>query len=385
MAITLKKLCKYAKENYSMNQICGESNMNNLVHWVHMLEDSETADFLHGQELIFTTGIGHENSEWLLEFAKGLIEHQASGLVLNLGPYLKSLPQDLIEFCRQVQFPLFTIPWKTRIVDITNDFCRKIIKSEESEITIAGAFRNAIFCPEKISEYRPVLERKEFDLEAEFCVVALSLQVPNDEKMADYDKDVRLNLTKIFINYSDRFNIFRHEQNLIVVLQNFPQNVVENALERLKEICSYYYPNNRIRAGISVNDAGIQSLPQNYKRAVSLLNIANRQDMPKLSFQNSGLFMLLTGVEDTKVLKRYYVDTLGELENYDHKNQTDYVFTLKSYLDNNKSVQEVAKETFVHRNTINYKINKIKEILNCDLDYQNGLRLLLAFKVKELL
>jgi hypothetical protein len=156
LAITLRYLCKYAKENYGMNLICGESNMNNLVQWVHMLEDPETASFLHGQELIFSTGIGHNDTAWLLDFAKGLVEHQASGLVLNIGPYIQSVPEDLIAYCREVQFPLFTIPWKTRIVDITNDFCRKIIRSEENEVTVAGAFRNAIFFPEKIAEYRPV-------------------------------------------------------------------------------------------------------------------------------------------------------------------------------------------------------------------------------------
>jgi len=133
MAITLRYLCKYARENYGMILICGESNMNNIVNWVHMLEDPETASFLYGQELIFSTLIGHDNTNWLHNFANGLVENQASGLVLNIGPYIKSVPEDLIAYCREVQSPLFTIPWKTRIVDITNDFCRKIIKSEENE------------------------------------------------------------------------------------------------------------------------------------------------------------------------------------------------------------------------------------------------------------
>jgi predicted DNA-binding protein YlxM (UPF0122 family) len=384
MAITLRYLCKYARENYGMNLICGESNMNNLVNWVHMLEDPETASFLHGQELIFSTGIGHDNTDWLHNFAKGLVKNQASGLALNIGPYIQSVPEDLIAYCREVQFPLFTIPWKTRIVDITNDFCRKIIKSEEYEVTVAGALRDAIFFPEKISEYRSVLERKEFDLEAEFCVVALSFQIPSNEKFLDYDKAVRLHLTKILISHSDRFNIFRQDKNLIVVLQNFPQEIVEDAIDCLIEMCKYGYPDYQISAGISVNDLGIQSLPRNYKRAIALLRI-ERQGQAKLSYRNSGLFKLLIEIEDTKVLRRFYEETLGQMEDYDKKNQTDYLATLKFYLDNNASVQEVAKETYVHRNTINYKIKKIKEILQCDLNYQDGLKLLLAFQIKELL
>jgi|SRR5665648_58160 len=385
MAITLRYLCKYTRENYGMNLICGESNMNNIVHWVHMLEDPETASFLHGQELIFSTGIGFDNTDWLIDFAKGLVENQVSGLALNLGPYIQSVPEDLIAYCQEVQFPLFTIPWKTRIVDITNDFCRQIIKSEENEVTAASALRDAIFYPEKVSEYRSVLERKQFDLEAEFCIVAISFQIPSNEKFLGYDKAVRLHLTKILIDYSDRFSIFRQDKNLIVVLQSFPQEIVEAAMDRLAEVCKYGYPDYRITVGISVNDLGIHSLPRNYKRAIALLRIAERQGQAKLSYRNSGLFKLLIEIEDTKVLKRFYEETLGQLDAYDKKYQTDYRFTLKAYLDNNASVQEVAKDTYVHRNTINYKIKKIKEILKCDLNYQDGLKLLLAYHLKELL
>jgi hypothetical protein len=368
-----------------MNLICGESNMNNLVNWVHMLEDPETANFLHGQELIFSTGIGHTDTEWLLDFAKGLVANQASGLVLNIGPYIQSIPESLIRYCKEVRFPLFTIPWKTRIVDITNDFCHKIIKSEENEVSVAGIFRNLIFFPEQAAEYEPVLERKEFDVNAEYCVTALSLQVPSNNRFADFDKSVRLHLTQILYNHSDRFNIFRQDKYLITVLQGFPQSTVNSAFERLNEVCNFGGPEYRIRAGISANEAGLRSLSRSYKKALALLRIAERQEQPIVSYGNIGLYQLLLEIEDQKVMKSFYEEKLGQLEAYDRKNRTDYLLTLKQYLESNGSIQEVAKETFVHRNTINYKIKKIKEILQCELTYQDGLKLLLAFYIRELL
>jgi hypothetical protein len=201
------------------------------------------------------------------------------------------------------------MPWKTRIVDVTNDFCRKIIKSEENEVTVAGVFRNAIFSPEKITEYRSVLELKEFDMDAEFRIVAISLQVPSNDRFSEYDKSVRLHLTKILFKYSDRFNIFRQDKYLIAVLQNFPQDVVESALDQLNEVCSYIDQSCRIRAGISINDFDIKSLPRNYKRAVAILPIAEKQDKVKLSYSNVGIYQLLTEIEDIKALRRFYEDT----------------------------------------------------------------------------
>jgi DNA-binding PucR family transcriptional regulator len=383
MAITLRHLCQYAIENYEMKLICGEKNMNNIVNWVHMLEDPETATFLHGQELIFTTGIGHDNTDWFIDFVNGLVEYNASGLVLNIGPYIKSVPETLINYCNKVQFPLFTVPWKTRIVDITNDFCHKIIQAEENEETVAGAFQNIIYSPEKISEYRSVLERKAFNLDAEFSIIAISLQVSSHDKLSDYDKNVRLHLNKILYSHSDRFSIFRQDKNLIVVLQNFPKEVVEKALNRLKEVCNY--GDGILRAGISENEFGVLSLPRSYKRAISVLRLAEKQNRDQLSYGNIGFYQLLIEVEDMKVLKRFYEDTLGPLEDYDKKYETDYLSTLKLYLDYSNSVEKVAKATFVHRNTINYKIKKIKEILNCELNYQEGLNIMLAFQIKEFL
>jgi DNA-binding PucR family transcriptional regulator len=196
---------------------------------------------------------------------------------------------------------------------------------------------------------------------------------------------VRLHLTQILYNHSDRFNIFRQDKYLITVLQGFPQSTVNSAFERLNEVCNFGGPEYRIRAGISANEAGLRSLSRSYKKALALLRIAERQEQPIVSYGNIGLYQLLLEIEDQKVMKSFYEEKLGQLEAYDRKNRTDYLLTLKQYLESNGSIQEVAKETFVHRNTINYKIKKIKEILQCELTYQDGLKLLLAFYIRELL
>lgn len=385
MAITLDRLCKYAQENYGMTLICGEQNMMNLVSWIHMLEDPQTATFLHGHELIFSTGIGHDNTDWLLDFAKGLVENNASGLVLNIGPYIKSIPSDLIDYCNDIQFPLLKIPWKTRIIDISNDFCRKIIKSEENEVSITSAFRNSIFSPGQSKESKSVLERKEFDLNADFCIVALSIKISDIDKLPLFDKLIRMHLTKLLYKHSDRFNLFRQDKHLVAVLQGFPERVVENILKQLDVECDYGGGSYKIHSGISSSESGIKSLPKSYRRAVSLLRLAERQQKKLLSYRSVGIHQLLIEVGDGKVLTGYYKEALSALENYDETYQTDYLSTLKTYIENNASVQEVAKATYVHRNTINYKLKKIKEILKSDLDYNDCLQILLAFKIKELL
>lgn len=48
MAITMRKLCEDAKSKYDMELVAGKSGIENTVRWVHMVEDREVPDFLHG-------------------------------------------------------------------------------------------------------------------------------------------------------------------------------------------------------------------------------------------------------------------------------------------------------------------------------------------------
>ena len=122
MSITLKKLCSDTETKYSLKLIAGKGGMGNAVRWVHMVEDRQVPDFLHGSELIFTTGIGHIGRDSLLEYVKRLKQHNAVGVVINIGPYLTEVPEEVIEYCDRENFPLFTLPWKIYIIDITYDF-----------------------------------------------------------------------------------------------------------------------------------------------------------------------------------------------------------------------------------------------------------------------
>ena len=74
-----------------------------MVQWVHTVEDSEVGDFLHGGELIFSTGIANKNDDWLLPFVRTLIDKNVSGLVLNTGPYITSIPKEVIDYCNEMK------------------------------------------------------------------------------------------------------------------------------------------------------------------------------------------------------------------------------------------------------------------------------------------
>lgn len=53
--------------------------------------------------------------------------------------------------------------------------------------------------------------------------------------------------------------------------------------------------------------------------------------------------------------------------------------TLETYLKRDRSIQSVSEKSYIHRNTVNYRIKKIKEIIDYDFsDAEKNFLLLLS-------
>lgn len=116
MSITVSKLCANAQANYVMKLVAGKEGMGNYVRWVHLVENVDVSPFLHGNEMVFMTGVGISDESRLLTFIEELIEKRCSALVINTGKYIKSIPQSVKDCCDLNSLPLFTVPWEVNII-----------------------------------------------------------------------------------------------------------------------------------------------------------------------------------------------------------------------------------------------------------------------------
>lgn len=354
--------------------------MDNTVRWVHMVEDSEVPDFLHGNELVFTTGIGHLGNDWLEQFVKSLKEHKAVGLVVNLGPHIIEIPPRVISYCEENDFPLFTLPWQVRIIDITYNFCRKIIDNEEAETTLAGAFRNLIFSPDKRENYAAALERMGFSENASYVVLAMSVGEDKSDAV-QLLRNNRFGLWRLLKRSKSTTALFFQDDKLISVRQNADRDEISRLIKALSELT----PELKLNVGISERGEGYLGVPNCYKEAVSALEAAKIKGCQAMPYRNIGVYKLLFGVENKAILRSYIDDTLGNLIKYDSLNSTDYENTLQVYLECNGSVQVTAERLNVHRNTVNYKMKVIREILGIEMNDEDRMNILLAFRAQEIL
>jgi len=100
----------------------------------------------------------------------------------------------------------------------------------------------------------------------------------------------------------------------------------------------------------------------------------------------SPLRELIRSYEERGVAAEFCQYVLGTLVDYDRAHNADLLHTLRVYFRCNGNAIEAARQLFLHRNSLQYRLDRIEELLACDLkDPQTRLSLNLAVEMAELL
>ncbi len=110
--------------------LVGSKNLGRKVSWVHILEiRDDITEYVNGDELVLTTGIGFENTEIAVEFLRQLIARNVSALCIEAFYYYKVIPQAMIDLAKEHDFPLIIFSKAVRFIDITREINTRIISS----------------------------------------------------------------------------------------------------------------------------------------------------------------------------------------------------------------------------------------------------------------
>jgi len=146
--------------------------------------------------------------------------------------------------------------------------------------------------------------------------------------------------------------------------------------------------NSRCHAGISRIAKDIGGLRSAVYQALDACSLGQRIEgrASPYYYEELGLYRLLTGIRARAEVKRFYDETLGALVRYDATHGTDLVHTLQVFFEQNGNASQTSRALFVHRNTLNYRLQRIIEISGLDLnDNEARLAFQLALKVHQLI
>lgn len=103
------------------------------------------------------------------------------------------------------------------------------------------------------------------------------------------------------------------------------------------------------------------------KKAIALGTRINPQQQV-YRYKDIELFQLLMDTSKTVEMDKFVEKKLSILQQYDKDHQAGLIKTLYFYIHTNGSLMETAKHLFIHRNSVKYRIDKIKELCDINLD-----------------
>lgn len=374
MSIILADLFHATQKTYQLQLLAGATGLNTPIDWVQFTEDRATTDFLKGGELIITTGMSADSDSWLYDFITRLIARKSAGLILNTGRYLfvDAISTAVINLCDQHQFPLFAMPWKIHLAAIMQDYGNRLFTQSYQEDRTTMAFSRLLLHSDEPEGAIDTLNSLGYETAAPYLVTVCSAP------------EIPARLTAQLRQVAPRCYCFRLGEACVVIFQSPDSTALTQALSDFATD-----PVTRPAAlcfGSGELTDTLATLHRSYEQAVFALKAARQQQLQHLRFDNLGLFKVFFAVSDPAILAALAADSLSRLEAHDARGQSNLAATLRLYLEHDGSIQAVADASFTHRNTINYRMKKIRQLLNMDLlTMEEKFNLRLAFLIKDYL
>ena len=226
------------------------------------------------------------------------------------------------------------------------------------------------------------LKARELRFNSDVNRVCMLIKITNKTDISAYDV-----IQNLFPDKNKDFIININETDIALVKEIRP-GIDTKDLDKLAgsivdTLSSEFYTHCVVGIGTVV--AGIKDLARSFKEAQVALEVGKVFDTERsiVSYDNLGIARLIYQLPTTlcdmflrEVFKR------GSIESLDQET----LFTIQRFFENNLNVSETSRKLFVHRNTLVYRLEKIKKITGLDLrEFEDAIVFKVALMVKKYL
>ncbi len=227
-----------------------------------------------------------------------------------------------------------------------------------------------------------LLKARELHFNNDTCRAVLLVRVSDPGDSAVFDT-----IQNLFPDKTKDFVININETDIALVKEVSP-GIDARDLEKLARSVADALGNDyytRTLVGIGTAVVGIKDLARSFKEAQVALEVGKVFDTEKaiVSYENLGIARLIYQLPTTlcemflkEVFKR------GSIDSLDHET----LFTIQKFFENNLNVSETSRKLFVHRNTLVYRLEKIRKLTGLDLrEFDDAIVFKVALMVKKYL
>ncbi len=226
------------------------------------------------------------------------------------------------------------------------------------------------------------LKARELRFNNETSRVVLLIRVPDQTDASTFDV-----IQNLFPDKTKDFVININETDIALV-KDVKTGIASKDIEKLARsiadsLNTELYTHAIIGIGTTV--VGIKDLAKSFKEAQVSLEVGKVFDTEKtiVSYESLGIARLIYQLPTTLCeMFLHEVFKIGSIDSLDHET----LFTIQRFFENNLNVSETSRKLFVHRNTLVYRLEKIKKITGLDLrEFDDAIVFKVALMVKKYL
>lgn len=234
-------------------------------------------------------------------------------------------------------------------------------------------------------------------------VLASILEATSDIKLTPNNTKMLKQLNSILISVIERLQrfykgemIYGNKSDRVIFLLGFDYNQNDEIIKKemiqfskdLLKFAKIENIHNKILIGIGRPYSNYKELYKSYReteRAIQKL-IHNSEQQSILHFDELGIYRILSYEEIQPELYQFFIETLGPIVEYDREKDAELLQTLKMYFACGCNLKRVSEEMYTHYNTVIYRMQRIKDIGNIDLNDPNvTLNVHIALKILDVL
>ncbi|MFZ4826344.1 MAG: helix-turn-helix domain-containing protein [Phototrophicaceae bacterium] len=230
-----------------------------------------------------------------------------------------------------------------------------------------------------------------FDVDTSFVVVVFQSESNNvaSTHLEGWSKYIRDDFSRRELNGAVGVYV-----DVLVALYPLPVEAsparMEAMIEEIRNQLAERPSHTWVGAGVSRAIMGVRGLRDGYREARDALRISSELGLRRqvTLYSDLKLYQLLLVMKEKSFeeMTRFHKDTLGALLEHDERKQGELMRTLVGFFDANGNLAKAAVDLDVHRNTLVYRLERIAELTNLDLDDPDSrLVLHLALKIDRVL
>lgn len=382
-----------------MELIAGEKGLSRIVSWVYLVQTRPYDEHMNQGNfaLIVVDNVRFDFKE-VYKSMDELNDLGISGLGISVVDDKEKIPKKVIKKADELSLPLFYIRWKgASFVDISQSIGNLILETNILNKRTGDYLYNLLFGYDVNDRYvRKISNQFGLDFDKPYRVGIITvdrqygINLEQDEHIYEYYSDC---LNREVMKMKGRPMFMKFLNKFVLLFEAKENKEVEHELEKmLRKLDGSEMFKGVIQStcilGAPYKDPS--KFGQSYQEAKSLIpkkdHLPNPSGKKVLSASSMGMYKYMFRGNDQREILEYCNNKLSKLEEYDHANGTFLQETLLTYYMNGFNSTKTADALFIHRNSLNYRLKKIEELLELEIgDYMEYLDILNCIMVKRLM